>query len=94
MVFAVLTLHIQIPGCKSLKEKRSAIQPVLLRLRREFNLSTAEVDLQDTWGEAVLACALVSNDATFARRALQKALDYTARTWPELVLVDTPIEFI
>ena len=72
MALGVLTLQIDIPGCKSLKEKRSRLKPLLARLHREYNISAAEIDHQDTWQSAVIACALVSNNPKHTQRALQK----------------------
>jgi uncharacterized protein YlxP (DUF503 family) len=92
MSLGLLTLRIQIPGCRSLKEKRSRLKPLLARLHREFNISTAEVDLQDSWDEAVIACALVSNDPAHTRRALQAVGEWVERHWPDISLVDDRIE--
>ncbi|OQY29775.1 MAG: hypothetical protein B6243_10930, partial [Anaerolineaceae bacterium 4572_5.2] len=39
MSLGLLTLHIQISGCSSLKEKRGRLKPLLARLHREFNVS-------------------------------------------------------
>jgi uncharacterized protein YlxP (DUF503 family) len=86
MTVAILTMHLELPGCASLKDKRSRIKPILARLHREFNVSSAELDLQDHWQESVLACAMLGGDAAFLQRALQEVLDFTARMWP-----DTPI---
>jgi uncharacterized protein YlxP (DUF503 family) len=41
MSIGILTLEIQLPGCKSLKEKRSRLKPLIARLHREFNVSVA-----------------------------------------------------
>jgi uncharacterized protein YlxP (DUF503 family) len=43
-MLAILTIHLHLPGCASLKEKRGRIKPIMTRLRREFNLSVAEMD--------------------------------------------------
>ena len=45
-MLTTLSLHLHLPGCASLKEKRGRIKPLMARLRREFNLSVAEMDLQ------------------------------------------------
>lgn len=90
----LLTLHLQLPGCNSLKDKRSVVKPILARLHREFNVSAAEVDLQDTWREAVLACVLVSSDATQTMRVLQQVLAYVESSWPDAHVVDHQIELI
>lgn len=94
MSIGVLTLHLHLPGVTSLKEKRSQIKPVLARLHREFNVSTAEVDRQDMWQEAVLACALVSSDPDTTRRSLQTVLEYVERVWPDMPILDDRIELI
>jgi Protein of unknown function (DUF503) len=56
MSIGVLTLQLQLPGCKSLKEKRSRLKPLIARLHREFNISVAEVSHQDIWDEATIGC--------------------------------------
>ncbi len=94
MSIGVLTLYFLIPGCASLKEKRGRIQPVIARLHREFNLSVAEIDRQDAWQAAVLACALVSNDGRHTQSALQNVVNYFGSNWPDLELVEQHIELI
>lgn len=92
MPAAILILHMQLPGCASLKEKRSKIKPVLQRLRKEFNVATAEIDRQDAWQEAVIGCVTISSDAVQNQRLLQQVIEYTARTWPDLPLLNERIE--
>jgi uncharacterized protein YlxP (DUF503 family) len=87
-------MHLQLPGCTSLKEKRSQIKPVLARLHREFNVSVAETDLNDHWQETVLLCALVANDGKFIRLMLQKVLQFMVEHYPELYVLDHRIEIL
>jgi uncharacterized protein len=94
MPIGLLTLHLHLPGCSSLKEKRSKIKPVLARLRREFNVASAELDLQDVWQDALLGCVTVSSDSTQNQRLLQQVVDFTERSWPDLTLIDHRIELI
>jgi hypothetical protein len=94
MSLGLLTLHLQIPGCTSLKEKRSRLKPLIARLHREFNVSVAELDRQDAWQETVLGCALVSNDGAHTQRALQHVAQWVANNWPDMVLFDEQIELI
>lgn len=94
MRIGILTLEILIPGCSSLKEKRRRIRPLLARLHREFNISVAEVGQQDIWQNAVLACALVSNDNGYTQRSLQKVVRWIEASWPDLTLVDEHIEIL
>jgi uncharacterized protein YlxP (DUF503 family) len=94
MPFAILTLHIELPGCSSLKQKRSFIRPALARLHREFNVASSELDLHDKWSEALLGFITLSNDATQCQRELQNVLEFTARSFPDLLILDHRIEFL
>lgn len=94
MALGLLTLHIHLPGCASLKEKRSRLKPLLARLHREFNVSAAEIDLQDVWQDAVIACALVSNDQAHTQRALQQVAHWVETSWPDVDLADDQLEMI
>jgi uncharacterized protein YlxP (DUF503 family) len=94
MSLGLLTLHLHLPGCTSLKEKRHRLKPLINRLHREFNISVAEVDRQDLWQEAVIACALISNDNAHTQRSLQDVIRWINRSWPEVTLLDDQIEIM
>lgn len=92
MTAGILTLHISIPDCHSLKQKRGRIQPVLARLHREFNIAAAETDFQDRHAEAVIQCAALSTDGGEVQSYLQKVVDYFGHTWPDLEILQYRIE--
>ena len=92
MSLGLLTLAIELPGCSSLKEKRSRLKPLLARLHREFNVSAAEIDRLDAWGEAVLACALVSNDPAHTQRSLQEIPRWIEKNWQDVGLIEDRLE--
>ena len=94
MAIGLLSLHVHIPGCTSLKAKRSRLKPLLARLHREFNISVAEMDLQDSWQEAILACVLVSNDRNHIQQSLQKIIRWVETSWPDVTLLDQQTEVI
>jgi hypothetical protein len=94
MSIGLLTLHIHLPGCTSLKEKRSRLKPMLARLHREFNISVAEINHQDAWSEAVIACAVVSNDPNYNQQALQHIIQWIEASWPDATVFDESIEII
>ena len=89
---AVLTLHLHLPGCASLKEKRGRLKPLLARLHRQFNVSAAEMDLQDRWQEALVACAMVGNDAAFLRSAMETVRKWAQANWPDGEVLDVKVE--
>jgi uncharacterized protein YlxP (DUF503 family) len=94
MSLGLLTLQIYLPGCSSLKEKRGRLKPLLARIHREFNVSAAEVDLQDVWQNAVIAVALVSNDHNHVQRVLQRLVAWLERSWPDVELIDERLELM
>jgi uncharacterized protein YlxP (DUF503 family) len=94
MAIGVLTLQVQLPGCKSLKEKRSRLKPLLTRLHREFNVSVAELDRQDVWDEASIGCVMISNQHQFSESSLQTVVHWLAKNWPDVTIIDDRIEII
>lgn len=94
MVVGVLTLQLDVPGCTSLKEKRSRLKPLLARLHREFNVSVAEIEHLDAWNTAVVACALVSNSRPHVERSLQTVARWVDEHWPDLPVCAEQIEII
>ena len=89
-----LTIHLHLPGCSSLKEKRSRIKPLLNRLHREFNVSVAEMDLQDMWQETVIACALVNSNGVQIQRSLQTVSKWVKSNWTDGDVIGEKIEVI
>ena len=88
MHVGTLLVEIYIPACNSLKQKRSALKPLLARLHKEFNISAAEVDHNDSHRSATIACAIVSNDVKHVQRVLQKIPDWIETHRPDLQVVD------
>jgi len=82
-MLATLTIHLHIPTCASLKEKRGRIKALISRLHREFNVSVAEMDLHDKWQEAVIVCAMVGNDAAFLQSALGEVGKWVEGHWTD-----------
>jgi uncharacterized protein YlxP (DUF503 family) len=87
-----LTIHLHLPACASLKEKRGRIKPLMARLRREFNVSVAEMGLQDKWTEAVIACVMVNSDAVVLRQSLQSVAKWVEANWTDGDVIDQIIE--
>ncbi len=94
MSVAILTLLIELPGSRSLKEKRARLKPLLARLHHEFNVSVAEIDLQDKWDQAVIGCAVLSNERQYSESSLQAIFPWLEKNWPDVTLVDDHIEVI
>jgi uncharacterized protein len=94
MAVGLLILHLYLPGCTSLKEKRSRLKPLLARLHKEFNVSAAEVERNDSWQESVVAIALVSNEVRHTQQALQQVVKWVESSWHDVSLISESIEIL
>ncbi len=91
---AALTIHLHLPTCASLKEKRGRIKPLISRLHREFNVSAAETDRQDQWQEAVIVCAMVGNERGYLESALQNVARWVEGNWSDGDVIEQKIEIM
>jgi uncharacterized protein YlxP (DUF503 family) len=73
VVIGVVTWELHLSGCRSLKDKRRIVKSLKDRLHRQFNVSVAETDHQDTWQRSELACCVVANDRRHAESVLSSA---------------------
>lgn len=83
----LLTAEIRLPGCGSLKGKRSRLRR-LLRAMHDLRMSASEVGLQDRMDAAVVGCALVASSWPEAERQLRRVLGRLYAN-PELEVVDS-----
>jgi uncharacterized protein len=91
-MIATLTIHLHLPACASLKEKRARIKPLIARLHREFNLSVAEIGLQDKWQEAVIVCAMAGNGRGHLESALQNVTKWVEGNWTDGDVIEQKVE--
>jgi len=94
MVVGVCTIELHLPGNGSLKGKRSVLKSTMSRLRREFNVSVAEVDSHDAWQTAVIGVACVSNRRDYAHGLLTQVVQWIERHRLDVQLVDYEIEML
>ena len=82
MIVSMIQIIFEIPDILNIKEKRRIIKSVLEKMRRRFNMTAAEVDLQDSLSFAQIGGALVSNSKTFGETVLRKAFNLIEKETP------------
>jgi uncharacterized protein YlxP (DUF503 family) len=92
MTVGVCTISLSIPGVRSLKEKRGVIKPLVAHVRKEFNVSVAEVDDQDLWQSATLAVAAVAGAGTNLHGLLEQTVSWIERTQPHVFVTNWEID--
>lgn len=86
MYVGALELDILLGDVHSLKEKRSAVKPVIAELRRRFEVSVAEAGHMDLHRRALIGVAAVAPDAKHVRDLLASCERLVAGR-PELQLL-------
>ncbi len=86
MYVGVLELDVLLGDVRSLKQKRSAMRPVIAELRRRFEVSVAEAGHLDLHRRALIGVAAVAPDASHARELLD-ACERLVAGRPELELL-------
>lgn len=82
-----------LPGCRSLKMKRSVIRGLRDRAIGKFKVSAAETDLQDRSSMAELSACVVSGDRRQAESVLSR-VDAFMRSDPRAHVVESEVEFL
>jgi uncharacterized protein YlxP (DUF503 family) len=92
MVVGVCTLELEVPGSRSLKDKRRVVRGVVQRLRNRFNASVLEVDGNSLWNRATLAVAVIAHSEIEGREVLEHIQNHVEDYRPGL-LTDSHVEF-
>ena len=94
MVIGSSVIELDLPGIGSLKEKRSVLKGLIARVHKQFNVSCAEVDMNDVWHSAALGVAVMSNSATHAQNVLENVVKWIEHNRPDVMVVDYSVEII
>ncbi len=74
MRVGLLRVRIRLYATRTLKEKRSIIKSLLVRMRRDFNVSAAELELLDDPRGSVLGFAHLAGDGRYSDEVLSQIL--------------------
>ncbi|MEW6332679.1 MAG: DUF503 domain-containing protein [Thermodesulfobacteriota bacterium] len=76
MVVGTGIIDLRIPGCGSLKEKRSVLSRIIRRTQNTFNVSIAEVGDNDLWRQARIGFCVAGNDKPYINAKLDHILRF------------------
>lgn len=76
MVVGTGVIDLRIPGCCSLKEKRSVLSRIIRRTQNTFNVSIAEVGDNDLWRQARIGFCVAGNDKPYINAKLDHILRF------------------
>ncbi len=93
MHVGVMRIALEIPGARSLKDKRQVIRSFKERVKSRLSLSIAEVAHQDKLQRATFGVAVVSGDAAICEELLGQ-VTRMASSLPNALVTDRAIEII
>jgi uncharacterized protein len=93
MFVGVARVVIQIPGARSLKDRRSVVRSFKERVRARLKVSIAEVGDVEAWQIATFGLSVVSADRRICEEVLEHARSIAA-TLSEALLLDVRTEVI
>src|SRR5882672_524320 len=93
MHVGVMRLVLEIPGARSLKDKRQVVRSFKERVKSRLSVSIAEVDHHDKLQRATFGVAVVSGDAGMCEELLGRVTSM-AGSLPDAILADRASELI
>jgi uncharacterized protein len=93
MFVGVLRIVIQIPGARSLKDRRSVVRSFKDRVRARLRVSIAEVGDVERWQVATFGVSAVSRERASCEETMSHALS-VARSLPDAVVADVRTEVL
>lgn len=79
MIVGTCTLKLIIYESNSLKDKRHILKSIVGRIQSRFNVSIAEVGLNDSWQTSIVGFACVTNDTNHANQIISNVLKFIDR---------------
>ena len=93
MIIGTCMVEIMIHDANSLKDKRQVVKSIIGKLKSRFNISVAEVDLNEKWRLSVIGFACVTNDTVHANQQISKVLKFIERD-TRVEIIDEQIEIL
>ena len=76
MLLGVCTINLYLPSSRSLKDKRSIIKSLKLRIKNNFNVSVSEINNYDLWKNATLGIACIGNEKKYLNGVLNEVIKF------------------
>lgn len=76
MIIGTCSLKLMIYESNSLKDKRRVLKSIIERIKSRFNVSIAEVDLNEKWQLGIIGIACVTNDSKYAQQIISNVINF------------------
>ena len=79
VTIGLLHMEFSIPGSRSLKDKRRAMNSLKSRMRNRYNCSVAEIGFKDKWARAQLAVCVISDESAHVHSQLNEIVRFASK---------------
>ena len=94
MNIGAVRITLRIPHSRSLKDKRRVVNSLRQRVGSKFNVSIAEVEMNDAWQILSLGIVCVSNSAVHASQMVDRVVEFIESERPDAEVVDREVDVI
>jgi uncharacterized protein YlxP (DUF503 family) len=93
MFVGVARYDLRLPGCVSLKDKRSVVRSLESMLHQKFRCAVAEVEHQDLRQRATVGVSVIAETTFHARRVLNE-ISRRVETHPGVELLGSSVDVL
>lgn len=76
MIVGTCEIKLMIFESNSLKDKRQIIKSIIGKIQSRYNVSIAEIGLNDSWKTSIIGFACVTNDSAHANQIIYKIIKF------------------
>jgi len=89
-----VSLLIKLPSSNSLKDKRSIIQSLIVKVHQKYNASIAEMDLLEKHRSAFISFALVGNNINYLKKVSLSINVFIEENFKQIDVINTKVEIL
>lgn len=93
MIVGACTIRLMIYEANSLKDKRHVVKSIIGKIKSRYNVSIAEIDLNEKWRSSVIGFACVSNDTVHVQQIIDSVIKFIDRN-SEVEIIDYDVEML
>ena len=86
MAVCYFEIKLDLPFSQNLKEKRGTVKSIIARTSNKFNISIAEIDLNDVWKSALLGVSIVANDGKVFDGMINTLVSFLEMNYPDIII--------
>ena len=94
MHLGVCTVYLSLPSNSSLKGKRRIVRSIIDRVSNRFNISIAEVDMNENWRLAAIGFACITNEKSHAQEIVSRVIHFIEESRLDFEILDCQMEII